>query len=584
MKILYTSLILSILSLAAFGQSQRTVLHEEFTNASCPPCASQNPSYNALLDANADNSVNIKYQTAFPGYDPMNEHNPAEVQTRFDYYQDIEGVPTAIIDGEIPDVSPSYAGAPGAFTQQMMDDAAAVPASFDIDVEYTLTPDELSVSATATCTQDAEGNLRMRVAVVEREIIFASPPGSTNESEFFNVMKKMLPGASGLEMESAYAVGETFSTTQSWTYANVYNANQLAVIVFIQDDNTKEVLQAAMADGAELEPINDIDATSIAVEGLSNDECESIINPVVTIRNNGSEPLTSATLNYTINDATGSVEWTGNLDFYETEDVSLGEISFTQEADNTLEVTISEPNGDGVDMNEENNLIEVDAVLAGLVTDTEIEVHFYTDLFALESTWEIRNSAGDVVADGGPYTEGPLDFGGGGPDANTTMVHEVSLPNAQDCYEVRVLDSYGDGLQYGAGEGPGGSFGLEVFFEGNSVKFIELGDFGSTDITGGAIVAAGSLSLDENMFESLTIFPNPSVGQVNIEGTLLNPSETTISLHDVTGKLVYQEDLGNMPEGYFYKTLDLSSLVSGIYLININTGSSVTTKRVAISK
>lgn len=583
MKILYTSLILSVLSLAAFGQSQRTVLHEEFTNASCPPCASQNPSYNALLDANTDNSVSIKYQTDFPGYDPMNEHNPAEVQTRFNYYPGITGVPTAIIDGEIPDVSPSYAGAPGAFTQQMMDDAAAIPASFDIDVEYALTPDELTVSATATCTQDAEGDLRMRIAVVEREIIFDSPPGSTNESEFFNVMKKMLPGASGLEMESAYAIGETFSTSQSWTYANVYDVNQLAVIVFIQDDNTKEVLQAGMADGAEIVPTDSFDATNLAVEGVSNDQCESLINPVVTIRNNGSETLTSATIEYTINDVSGSENWTGSLEFYETAEVALGEISFTQESENTLEVTISEPNGE-VDENQANDVLEVEAELAGLVTDTEIEVHFYTDFYAVESSWEIRNSSNEVVAEGGPYTEGPEDFGGGGPDANTTMIHGVSLPNAQDCYEIRVLDSYGDGLQYGAGEGPGGSFGLEVFFEGNSVKFIELGDFGSTDITEGAIVAAGSLSLDENLFESLNIFPNPTVGEVNIKGTLLESSETIVNIHDVTGKLVYQEDLGNVPDGYFLKTLDLSHLENGVYLISLMTETSVSTMRTVISK
>jgi hypothetical protein len=29
---------------SAFGQSQRTVLFEEFTQASCPPCAATNPS------------------------------------------------------------------------------------------------------------------------------------------------------------------------------------------------------------------------------------------------------------------------------------------------------------------------------------------------------------------------------------------------------------------------------------------------------------------------------------------------------------------------------------------------------------
>lgn len=582
MKNIYTTIALCFFSFFAVGQSQRTVLVEEFTNASCPPCAAQNPTLNALLDANTDQVVSIKYQTAFPGFDPMNEHNPGEVATRLDYYPGVTGVPTGIIDGLIPDVSPSYPGAPGAFTQQMMDDAAAVPASFDIEVTYELTPSGLTTDVTATCTEASSGDLRMRVVVVEEEIIFSSPPGSTNESEFFSVMKKMLPGPEGLEMASSYAVGETFTTTQTWEYANVYDFNELAVVVFIQNDDNSEVLQAAKASGAEITPENSFDVTSTGVDGISNDECTTTINPVVTIRNNGSETLTSATINYSINDQSGSMEWTGSLEFFESEDVDLGEITFTQESENILEVTISEPNGE-TDEVPENDLLEAAIDLAGQVTGTEIEVHFYTDFYPGESTWQIRNSANQVVASGGPYEEGPEAFGGGGPDANTTKIDVVSIPNAQDCYSIRVFDSYGDGLQYGPGEGPGGTYGVEVFFEGNSVGFVELGNFGSAATQNGVFAGAAPLSLDESNLEYLNIFPNPSTGLVNLESSLLSSVETTIQVHDITGKMVYQEDLGNLPEGYFFKTINLSQLQSGIYLLNVNSGNSVNTIRLSIT-
>ncbi|HKK89246.1 MAG TPA: hypothetical protein VJ917_10370, partial [Saprospiraceae bacterium] len=70
MKQVLPTLILLFLLTSAFGQTQRTVLLEEFTNASCPPCEAQNPDYNALIEANRDRIVSIKYQTSFPGYDP----------------------------------------------------------------------------------------------------------------------------------------------------------------------------------------------------------------------------------------------------------------------------------------------------------------------------------------------------------------------------------------------------------------------------------------------------------------------------------------------------------------------------------
>ncbi|MFT6998115.1 MAG: hypothetical protein ACJAQ4_001874, partial [Cryomorphaceae bacterium] len=114
MKKIYLSAIVCLLTTFSFAQSERLVLSEEGTNASCGPCAAQNPSYNALLDNNTDNVISIKYQWYFPGFDPMHEHNPDEANARLAYYG-INGVPTATIDGVIPDVSPSYAGAPGAF-------------------------------------------------------------------------------------------------------------------------------------------------------------------------------------------------------------------------------------------------------------------------------------------------------------------------------------------------------------------------------------------------------------------------------------------------------------------------------------
>jgi len=50
--LLFFSIIGLILNLNA--QSQRMVLIEEATNASCGPCASQNPAFDILLNQNRD--------------------------------------------------------------------------------------------------------------------------------------------------------------------------------------------------------------------------------------------------------------------------------------------------------------------------------------------------------------------------------------------------------------------------------------------------------------------------------------------------------------------------------------------------
>ena len=86
MKKFYVSFAAMCLSVAAFAQSQRLVVFEQFTQASCPPCATANPPLNVMLNANSTKVVSIKYQTSWPGVDPMNAQNPTEVADRVTYY------------------------------------------------------------------------------------------------------------------------------------------------------------------------------------------------------------------------------------------------------------------------------------------------------------------------------------------------------------------------------------------------------------------------------------------------------------------------------------------------------------------
>ena len=96
MKKIYLIVATLTVAVAVNAQSQRLVLAEEFTQASCGPCASQNPAFNTLIAANSTKIITIKYQTSWPGVDPMNAQNPTQVQTRVNYYA-VSGVP----DGEI---------------------------------------------------------------------------------------------------------------------------------------------------------------------------------------------------------------------------------------------------------------------------------------------------------------------------------------------------------------------------------------------------------------------------------------------------------------------------------------------------
>lgn len=69
-----------------------------------------------------------------------------------------------------------------------------------------------------------------------------------------------------------------------------------------------------------------------------------------------------------------------------------------------------------------------------------VDVSVLTDNYPLETTWVVRDQAGAILAQGGPY-----------PQPNTQYDTTFCLP--EGCYALTVFDSYGDGICCGFGDG-----------------------------------------------------------------------------------------------------------------------------------
>jgi hypothetical protein len=236
--------IASLLSLAVFGQTQRTVLVEEFTQASCGPCAAANPALNSTLSSNTSKAVSIKYQTSWPGVDPMNAQNPTDVSKRVTYYN-VQGVPEVSMDGKA-------ASSPGSVTTSSITKEYAVTSPFKMDVtqQINANKDSIDIECTITAAKDfnTTGPFYLRVALIEKTITFSKAPGSNGEKEFYSVMRKMYPSATGTSLALTWTNGK--SQTFSFKVAlpsYIYNKAQLGVIAFLQSDNDKVVQQAAMS-------------------------------------------------------------------------------------------------------------------------------------------------------------------------------------------------------------------------------------------------------------------------------------------------------------------------------------------------
>ncbi len=290
----------------------------------------------------------------------------------------------------------------------------------------------------------------------------------------------------------------------------------------------------------------EVDDVKLCEDGLSADLTFSV-------KNYGNNPLTSFDYDITSGSNTGSYSGSGNAGLF-------GELSVTQN------VTLAQGTANSVDFTSVNNSAVFQSVtnssgfevaLAGQVNQQAVEVHVYTDNYPSEISWDIEDESGNVVASGGPYQPGTDDqWGGGGPDAQTTKVHSVTLPDVDACYTVNLYDSFGDGWGLASTIDPG----IEIFENGNSVFLRNVGDFGSELNLASAMKYNETFSVNSFDDYNFSMYPNPSNGIVNFTAN----ENFSVELYDINGRKVLQKNIDISEE------LNLSGLTAGVYLVKVD--------------
>ena len=220
-----------------YGTIALKPLYEEFTSATCGPCANANEILDPILADNPGEFSLIKYQMNWPGSgDP---YYTEEGGVRKDFYG-VVGAPDMYINA-----NQQY---PGDMTQAIFDSYTtgttdmSLGVTASIDQDYMITVD-VSVNPNA----DYDAGLTLHMVVVEK-ITVGNVMGN-GETEFNNVMMKMLPDAEGTTLDALTAgVSVDFSESYDMSLTFMEQPNDLAIIVFTQDDITKTVYQSEMID------------------------------------------------------------------------------------------------------------------------------------------------------------------------------------------------------------------------------------------------------------------------------------------------------------------------------------------------
>jgi hypothetical protein len=236
-------------------------LIEEFTSSTCGPCASFNTTFDPFLssiDANipGGQAAAVKYQMNWPppGDDPSFN---SDGNSRRNSYG-VNSIPLSYLNGV----------ATSTFNQAVID-AASGQSPFNLTPYFYLSGDTIK----ATCTAESFTNMTeiLRLYLALTEDFYTYTGGTTSQTTFHYVMRKMLPNYVGTVLTNINA-DTTFITNRNYklTYGNVVPSSfniwgtsaGFTLVTWIQNTSTKEVFQAAVANTPSAQFLNESSVTS----------------------------------------------------------------------------------------------------------------------------------------------------------------------------------------------------------------------------------------------------------------------------------------------------------------------------------
>jgi hypothetical protein len=617
--------IILMLGKMANAQSQRLVLFEEFTQASCGPCAATNPGLNALLQANPSKVTSIKYQTSWPGTDPMNAQNPTEVQTRVDYYS-VTGVPNGEEDGNVFNDHPAY------YTQDNIDNEYAVASPFTIDLSHSLYSNDDSVLITCKikCTQalTVTGPLVCHVVLTEEQIKFATAPGTNGEKEFYNVMRKMIPSDQGTTLANTWAVNDSVVLTFAVALPTyIYNVSQVAVVAFIQDNSDKNIKQAAYSAPLPMP----LDAAVTTLSNVPSMQCSATFTPTVLLKNNGTTTLTAATISYKIDNGTALTQpWTGTLAQNATELVTLPLVTSTT-GSHTFTVSVSAPNG-GTDQNTYNDAISKSFNISlstpaalplaeGFTSSTFPPANWIIINPDAGLTW-VRAAAGSSAAgsakiafyditggniddliiaplDLSTATQADMTFKYAHAQYDATYIDELDILVSTDCGSTwtNVWSKVDPDLATAAAttsaytpttaQWVADTISLAAYLGQSKVfiKFSALSGYGNNcyvdDIN--ILQNVGINELNTTM-SSVNVYPNPFSNNANVEFSLTQPEKLSFEIYNLLGEKVYTVNEQTYSAGSHGFVIHAEELDPGVYYLNAIVEGKVYTQKLTVVK
>ncbi|MDR2556690.1 MAG: T9SS type A sorting domain-containing protein [Bacteroidales bacterium] len=210
-------------------------LVEHFTSSTCGPCTQNNITMNPFYDEQekADKLIYIKYQMNWPGTgDPY--YVAADGGVRRDYYE-VDAVPTmfgnAVEKGSKAQMTTDI--------NKLADKKAYIGITFNSANTDSVSAAEKNIQINYSITSKLTTEATVHTVVLEN--VTYNNKRTNGETEFHHVVMKMFPDGKGntmfLKKDSTY----NFAYTYNMATTHMEELSDLKLVVFVQNDATKEI-------------------------------------------------------------------------------------------------------------------------------------------------------------------------------------------------------------------------------------------------------------------------------------------------------------------------------------------------------
>jgi hypothetical protein len=578
-----TLALMALLSMTCVAKAQqyvstepanRNVIIEEFTGRGCQYCPDGHKIANEIMAANPDRvwAINVHAggyaQTSYPNFITPDGN---VIHGGFT----ISGYPTGVVNRSTA-AGQSRSAWPN-LTNAQLNQAAVC----NVGGAVRINPDTRVAAITVEVYYTGDGAYDenyLTVAMLQDSIMGSQSGMSYNPAQVVNGTYCHMHILRDIIQESAW--GEAISpTTQGTLITKTYeyqipesigNPNGVEVkienIFFLawvserfQGTPARPILNACELDMATIVDVPIYPSVSNVSQVLEA-SCSQTKDFEFELSNLGLDAFNSVEFNAVVGESVETFEWTGELMSGDKTKMNFEmEIPF---GTHTGVLNITKVNGESYTNSTEFAAECTEWAEKEFDGDlTTLKVYIIQDQFGEQTTWNIINSAGEIVAEGGPYQHL---VGQGATQTNVATLNNIPT---DDCYLFTIFDTNNNGICCNYGNG------YYYIKDANGDKIVEGdGDFGA--------MAAHSFMLkkrpdaiDENTNSHFTIYPNPANNMIVVEGENVE----LVEIYNSLGQKVLTV------EGSTNTTLNVASFENGVYMVRVISSEGISTKKVSIS-